>query len=159
MEFTIALFVHADPAFADDPPQTTIDVDLSDNGIPVLSIDIDPEEYQKVIESEKHTYRAECGSISITVPEGYTGDYGDVQLPSQEDLQLEYLRGRGNSTWMDAKKPFKFKLKKKKDLLGMGANKHWVLLASAFDGTMLGSAVGFRSDVRSVIRSGRLQSL
>lgn len=63
------------------------DVDLSDNGIPVLSIDIDPEEYQKVIESEKHTYRAAGGTISITVPEGYTGDYGDVQLPSQENLQ------------------------------------------------------------------------
>ncbi len=149
MAFAFALFVHADPAFADDPPQTTNDgvvyglpdVDLSDNGIPVLSIDIDPEEYRKVIESEKHTYRAECGSISITVPEGYTGDYGDTPLPSQEDLQLEYLRGRGNSTWMDAKKPFKFKLKKKKDLLGMGANKHWVLLASAFDGTMLRNRV------------------
>lgn len=69
MAFAFALFVHADPAFADDPPQTTNDgvvyglpdVDLSDNGIPVLSIDIDPEEYRKVIESEKHTYRAECG--------------------------------------------------------------------------------------------------
>ena len=63
--------MHTDPVFADNPPQTMIDVDLSDNGIPVLSIDIDPEEYQKVIESEKHTYRAEGGTISITVPEGY----------------------------------------------------------------------------------------
>ena len=62
MAFAFALFVHADPAFADDPPQATVDgVDLSDNGIPILSIDIDPEEYRKVIESEKHTYRAECG--------------------------------------------------------------------------------------------------
>jgi len=42
MAFAFALFVHVDPVFADDPPQTTIDVDLSDNGIPVLSIDIDP---------------------------------------------------------------------------------------------------------------------
>ena len=49
MAFAIALFVHADPAFAEAPPQTTPDVDLSDNGIPVLYINIDPEEYQKVI--------------------------------------------------------------------------------------------------------------
>jgi len=30
-----------------------------------------------------------------------------------------------------------FKLDKSTDLLGMGANKHWILLASAYDGTML----------------------
>jgi hypothetical protein len=84
-----------------------------------------------------HSYRASGGSISIIVPEGYTGEYSETALPSQENLKLDYLCGRGNSTWQDPKKPFKFKLNKSTDLLAMGANKHWVLLASAYDGTML----------------------
>lgn len=123
------------PAFADT--KAGLPEEVLDNGIPVLSIDIDPEEYQKIIESEEHAYRSYSGSISITVPKGYTGEYSETPLPSQENLELEYLRGRGNSTWTFAKKPFKFKLKNSTDLLGMGANKHWVLLANAYDGTMV----------------------
>lgn len=120
-------------AFAD----TELPEELSDNGIPILSINIDPYEYKNIIISNRHSYTSYSGSISITVPEGYTGDYGDAQLLPKEELELEYLRGRGKSTWLHAKKPFKFKLKESTDLLGMGANKPWVLLANAFDGTML----------------------
>lgn len=59
MVFAFALFAHADPAFAEDAPQTTPDVDLSDNGIPVLYINIDPEEYQKVIVKVKRPLEKE----------------------------------------------------------------------------------------------------
>jgi len=50
------------------------------------------------------------------------------------------IKGRGNSTWdyslsNGLKKPFKIKLDKKTDVLGMGKNKHWVLLANAIDHT------------------------
>ena len=136
MAMVICAFTALDaPAFADT--KAGLPEEVLDNGIPVLSIDIDPEEYQKIIESEEHAYRSYSGSISITVPKGYTGEYSETPLPSQENLELEYLRGRGNSTWTFAKKPFKFKLKNSTDLLGMGANKHWVLLANAYDGTMV----------------------
>ena len=47
------------------------------------------------------------------------------------------IRGRGNYTWTADKKPYKIKLDTKTDLLGLGANKHWVLLAGAFDPTHL----------------------
>ncbi|MBQ7936693.1 MAG: CotH kinase family protein [Clostridia bacterium] len=51
---------------------------------------------------------------------------------------LAGIRGRGNSTWLHFdKKPYRLKFNKKVDLLGMGANKDWVLLANAFDETMM----------------------
>lgn len=43
------------------------------------------------------------------------------------------IRGRGNSTWGQPKKPYRLKLDKKTDLLGMGKSKHWVLLANYLD--------------------------
>mgnify|MGYP002611956099 CR=1 FL=1 len=47
------------------------------------------------------------------------------------------IRGRGNSTWGYPKKPYKIKLNKKADLFGMGANKHWVLIANYRDRTLM----------------------
>ena len=43
------------------------------------------------------------------------------------------IRGRGNSTWSQPKKPYRLKLDKKTDLFGMGKSKHWVLLANYLD--------------------------
>ncbi|MBR6338005.1 MAG: CotH kinase family protein, partial [Ruminococcus sp.] len=50
---------------------------------------------------------------------------------------LDYIRGRGNSTWQADKKPYKLKLDKGANLLGMGKNKHWVLLANRMDNSQL----------------------
>ena len=49
------------------------------------------------------------------------------------DGKLSSIKGRGNSTWTFAKKPYNIKLDKKTDLFGMGKNKSWCLLASATD--------------------------
>ncbi len=43
------------------------------------------------------------------------------------------IKGRGNSTWLADKKPYKIKLDSKADLFGMGKNKHWVLLSNPYD--------------------------
>ena len=50
------------------------------------------------------------------------------------------IKGRGNSTWWESngkKRPYKLKLDKKADLLGIGgaSNKHWVLMANLIDHT------------------------
>lgn len=51
---------------------------------------------------------------------------------------LEYLRGRGNSTWIvTEKKPYTLKLMDRTDLLGMGAAKDWILLADALDSSAM----------------------
>ena len=43
------------------------------------------------------------------------------------------IRGRGNSTWSQPKKPYRLKLDKKTDVFSMGKSKHWVLLANYLD--------------------------
>lgn len=55
------------------------------------------------------------------------------------------IRGRGNSTWNLPKKPYKFKLDKKAGLLGLAAEKDWVLLANYLDGTHLLNAVAMKT--------------
>lgn len=44
---------------------------------------------------------------------------------------------RGNSTKYLPKQPYKIKLDSKANILGMGSNKHWVLLANAIDHTLI----------------------
>lgn len=44
---------------------------------------------------------------------------------------------RGNSTADTGKKPYKLKLDSKTDILGMGKNKHWVLLSNPYDFSLL----------------------
>lgn len=74
--------------------------------------------------------------------------YTDVEMKvCASDEYADYLysgdagiRLRGNSTAALAKKPFKLKLDKKANLLGIdeeGANKHWCLLANGRDPTLM----------------------
>lgn len=126
----------ASPVYAEDVLNTDGTHNYESNGIPIVYLDIAADEFNKVIQSEDHSYRSSGGSITIDVPEGYTGDYSAAAL-DDVTLDLEYIKGRGNSTWYVDKKPFKLKLAKSNDLLGMGKNKHWVLLANAFDNSMM----------------------
>lgn len=56
---------------------------------------------------------------------------------------LSSIKGRGNSTWQKAKKPYNIKLAKKTDLFGMGKNKSWCLLASAIDRSMIRNTLSY----------------
>ncbi len=75
----------------------------------------------------------EPGSIVIT-----TGT-GEVQYSGA----LEYIKGRGNSTWDLDKKPYNIKLAKKAGLFGMGKAKKWCLLANHGEGTKLRNDLGY----------------
>lgn len=59
--------------------------------------------------------------------------------------RLKQIKGRGNSTWKGAKKPYQIKLESKADLLQTGdaANraKTWVLLANYFDLSLLRNSI------------------
>ena len=129
-------------SYAAGTEKTTEEI-LADNGLPVVYINIGDEEFEKVNESDDHSYRCESGTVTITVPEGYKGDYSEAELDDTDlnDLEIEYFRGRGNSTWSTDKKPYKLKLKKKKDkkidILGMGTDRTWALLANRYDVSML----------------------
>lgn len=47
------------------------------------------------------------------------------------------IKGRGNSTWLLPKKPYKIKLDTSTDMFGFGKNKHWVLLANYYDDSLM----------------------
>lgn len=116
-------------------------LEQQDNGVPVVYLTIDESAegcgtIEEMNQSPDHSVRC-TGTVRIDVPDGYTGDYSDTVLSDTDELPLAYVRGRGNVTWTTDKKPYKLKLDKKADLLGMGKNKHWALLANRFDGSML----------------------
>lgn len=54
------------------------------------------------------------------------------------------VKGRGNSSWASDKKPFKLKFSDKQNMLGMGKNKHWVLLADATEGSHMRNELSYK---------------
>lgn len=120
-------------------PETENEV-KPENGIPVVIIKIDESDGNNTIDemnaSSDHSVRC-TGTMQIVVPEGFRYCDMNVSPESMEPVRIDYIRGRGNSTWNQKKKPYKIKLDKKADVLGLGANKHWVLLANSMDETLI----------------------
>ena len=56
---------------------------------------------------------------------------------------LTYIKGRGNTTWGQDKKPYSVKLESGHDLFGMGVSRRWELLANAYDGSNLRNQLVF----------------
>lgn len=116
-------------------------LEFAQSSLPVVYINIDEEDGTIAEMNNDSEHKTECyGTLNVQTPAGYTNEYNGKTTKKVEntgDLQMEYIRGRGNSTWTEKKKPYKIKLDKKADLLGMGKNKHWVLLANAFDNSKM----------------------
>ena len=55
------------------------------------------------------------------------------------------MRGRGNTTWKMAKKPFRFKFDKKQSPFGLAKGKSWVLLANFLSDAQLNNAIAMRT--------------
>lgn len=58
------------------------------------------------------------------------------------------IKGRGNTTWLMPKKPYKIKLNTKASLLGMPSDKEWVLLANYADKTLMRNYLAFECSNR-----------
>ena len=56
------------------------------------------------------------------------------------------IRGRGHSSWKGEKKPYKIKLGKKTELIGMAPNRHWALLKPS-ENTVAGLQLGKLMDM------------
>lgn len=107
------------------------------NDIPMVEFDLDETQGTVAEMNGDKEHNTECyGKVTLTVPEEYQSEYSSLKFRT-ETYDLDYVRGRGNSTWSAEKKPYKFKLERKQNLLGMGSNKHWVLLANYYDVSML----------------------
>lgn len=72
---------------------------------------------------------------------GYIQIIGEDGLTYEYDGDLEYIKGRGNSTWKMDKKPYNIKLDKKADLFGMGKSKKWSLIANHGDTSLMRNAI------------------
>lgn len=96
--------------------------------LPVLIVDT-PE--QKSIDSKE--VRVDSCRVTLIDEDGVSVDLGTAGI-----------RGRGNSTWKQTKKPYNVKFDGKQSVLGMPSSKHWILLANPhYDRTQLHNATGF----------------
>lgn len=69
------------------------------------------------------------------------GAEGVDPLGTEEEPLAMEIRGRGHSSWKGPKKPYKIKLGKKTQIMGMPANKHWALLKPS-ENTVAGLQLG-----------------
>ena len=101
----------------------------------------EPAREQKYQVPEIRFYNSESTSMDeyVGVSIKIIDVYGDVVL---EDDRCQW-RFHGNSTRKVAKKPYKFKLSSEQDLFGMGAADKWILLANAFDKTLIRNKLVF----------------
>ncbi len=104
--------------------------------IPTVNVNIDENDGTIAEMNNDPVHNTECyGNIKIETPSGYVSEYGGKDCSGT--YELEYIRGRGNSTWGPSKRPYRIKLDNKADFFGMGADKNWVLLANYYDYTLL----------------------
>lgn len=75
----------------------------------------------------------EQGNIDIITADG-TLEYSG---------RLSKVSGRGNTTWMEEKKPYSIALKEEEPLLGMDGGKNWYLLSGFFEGAKLNNKIAF----------------
>ncbi len=117
--------------------------EFAESSVPVIYLEIDESKGTIADMNSDPKHKTECyGDMTIKVPDDFKSEYTGESVTGGT-YEMEYIRGRGNSTWYDDKKPYKLKLNKKSDLLGMGANKHWVLLANALDDSMLRNKITY----------------
>ena len=104
------------------------DVSYFPSGLPTVFITSETPYYGVV----KSGYSAASMKIQTTEKFASTEYDGGIQI-----------KVRGNSTAGAPKRPFKIKLDTKADLFGMGANKHWALLANARDCSNLRNKISY----------------
>mgnify|MGYP006322979281 FL=1 len=93
-----------------------------------------------------HLYIITEGNADITSKNNYL--QADISIDGR-NIYSDYtgttrIKGRGNSTWGLPKKPYRLKLDSKASLLGLPAEKDWVLLANYLDGTDMLNAIAMK---------------
>lgn len=103
---------------------------MQSNHLPALFIDTESGTMEEIHQDKK--YR-DGGSYCLVAADGE----GCV------DGALDYITGRGNSTWDWDKKPYRIKLSQEQDFLGMGAGLTWELLANSFDASFMRNKITY----------------
>ena len=72
-----------------------------------------------------------------------------ITLKYSENPEWEFenlstsIRGRGNTSWSQPKKPYALKLDKKREIMGMPVHKRWVLIANYLDNSYIRNSMAF----------------
>ena len=105
-------------------------VPMSNNEFSRMEINLNGATLKEIYENGKETKYL---GNNVTVTDGDKEEaYEDVEI-----------KGRGNATWAQIKKPLQIKFKQKVDLLGLGPRKKWILLANYADWTNLRTDTAF----------------
>lgn len=118
--------------------QDDIHIMQSENLRALFLVSTDPvnEGREYIDNCEKHVHKT-TGAYALVGPDGQVNHAGE----------LRQLRGRGNGTWLNPKKPYQIKLEERADLLDTGdsdnAKRTWTLLAEASGSTMIHNRITF----------------
>lgn len=87
----------------------------------------------------------ESGTIDYLMENKENREAGAILILDEEmnalyKGELEFMKGRGNSSWSVIKPAFRLKFKQKTDVYGMGEAKSWNMVPNAADKTMLRNA-------------------
>lgn len=90
----------------------------------------------------------ESGSLDSVHADKEHKEKGEITIIGADggveyDGELDYIKGRGNSTWGLDKKPYNIKLEDKENLFGMGKSKKWSLLANHSDTSLIRNSLAF----------------
>lgn len=101
-----------------------------DNGAPRMNVTLNDVTLEEVNSGSKEV-KYEGNRLVL-----YEG--GDIR-----EFDNVEIKGRGNGTWVQEKKPYQIKFSEKVDLFGLGKARKWVLLANAMDATNLRTKAAF----------------
>lgn len=113
----------------DDKPR------VREGQMPSVRITVDEYDYEALCWWDKDTYID--GTVTFEDPDGWYSDTTTLSVPLQ-------MKGRGNTSWNNDKKPFRLKLGEKHRVLGMKANRDWVLIANYNDKSLLRNTLGYK---------------
>ena len=103
---------------------------FEDRGLPRINIDLNGVSLETIKEGKKET-KYKNNNLQV---------YNDGTIKSYSGVEI---KGRGNSTWLQDKKPYRIEFSSNKNLLGLGKAKRWVLLANYFDHSHLRNDIAF----------------
>lgn len=103
-------------------------IHLVDNGLPVLLVNTP--DAAPILSKEEYVTGSEVTLINTDLTYGVSA--------------AMKIKGRGNSTWDQPKKPYKMKLDEKVSYFGDTKDKEWVLLANYIDKSMLKTAFTYK---------------
>lgn len=109
-----------------------VEISLTQNrpgNLPKLEISLAEAPIEQIDAGDKDT---KYQNNSITFSDDESSSFKNVEI-----------KGRGNSTWRQIKKPYQLKFEDKENFFNLGESKKWVLLANYLDSTYLRNDIAF----------------